>query len=175
MRSKIKFALFATLIVLTFILPYQALFASSFAIIVYSIRKIKWKIVVPIVSYIFIINYIFNGLVVALVFASRTLFLLIVSSAFTFTFEDLLELISTLKLPKSVYIPMLISYRHLKILERDAKTFQETYKMRFGKIGLRDYVKIYSSLIKSITQKVNDVAVAIYLKEDGIEELVKSK
>ncbi len=175
MRSKIKFALFATLIVLTFVLPYQLLFAASFAIIIYSMKKIKWKIVVPIVSYIFVINYFFNSLNTALVFASRTLFLLIISSAFTFTFEDLLELISTFKLPKSVYIPMLISYRHLKILERDAKTFQEAYRMRFGKIGIKDHIKIYSSLIKSIAQKVNDVAVAIYLKEDGIEELVKSK
>ncbi len=164
LRGAIKLFLFSIGIFAAFSLPYEFLAISLPALLIFS-RKIKWKIAVPVTLYIFAANYVLSDVGVAVAYSIRVLFLLVLSSTFTFSFREILEL----PLPKSVYIPIILAYRYVRILERDANLFREAYKARFGDIGIRDYVRIYSALIKSTLQKVDEVAVAIYLKEEGIE------
>lgn len=177
MRGIIKvFTLFIGAI-LAFLLPYALLLTISAVIAIVFARKVKWKIVILLTLYIFCINAIFGRFVNVdpIIYASRVLFLLILSSVVTFTFSELLEAVAFFRFPKSVYIPVILAYRHFKILERDVKIFQETYKIRFGTLMFKDYFIVYASLIRNILQKIDEVSVAVYLKEKGIEEIVERR
>ncbi len=170
MRSIIKLLLFATGIFAAFLIPYKFLAIALPALLILS-RKIRWKIIVPITLYIFAANYLLGGLDAAIAYSTRVLFLLLLSSALTFSFREIVEL----PLPKSIYIPVILAYRYTKILERDANLFREAYKARFGELRLKDYIRIYSALVKHTLQKVDEVAVAVYLKEEGIDFLRKKR
>lgn len=174
MKAKIKLLILIFGFFSIFVLTYQQLIFLSI-IILGIFPRVKFKIVLPIVLYIFLINYLLYGITTALNFSSRAFFLLILSSSIKFSFYELIEILRFLKMPKRVSIPTLLAFRYIKIVENDAKTVKEVYKLRYGNIKIKDYFKIYSSLIKLVLKRVDEVAIAIYLKEDGISKILGFK
>jgi len=164
LKSTVKALILLASFSLAFVLPPRLLALLVFVVLLYS-KKLAWKVAAPVTLYVFATNYIFFGLDKAVTFSLRVLFLITLTSAFRFSFRDVIEL----PLPKSVYIPILVARRFLKLVERDARMLKEAHVSRFGEVRVRDYVNIYATLLKLTMEKVNEVAVAIYLKEDGIE------